>query len=656
MKRLLILLLLVLTIVRAEDPYKNIIHYTLKNGLKVYLLPDPKSKNVHIEADVGVGMGVESDETAGLSHLVEHIVFRDSRIKDRDFYNLFKDAGATFVNGYTQYYRTQYLVTIKPEKAYWVVENFAKMFFDKNVTEEDLRVERGALQIEIGEPTWLDTIFPDAATLADLGDKISDLFPPSGMDVFEDDFGIDPKKGKPHYKGGSLYRKNNKKFTLEQVLKHYRDYYYPSNITLKVVGKFDPKKMQEVIEESFGKVADRKGKSISEPIIKDAKLDDKPYIVYEGGMRPTATVTIGAKLLQDDPKKMVVLKAYMESLADRLNKRFRNRQGETYGVGGDIFSYRNAAIAELSFSSPHDAFEKNLKTAKALLQKEASGDINDSVIQEAITQKRNKYDATEHDVDTLIGSVDRYISYRRFFGEEAKTPYRYLDEITPEYFRKVLKETFVPKHAYMVKQKDYVAFPYEGVVLEMLLAFISIYIILKFLSTPLRGEKVRYKFRLTNIIISFFVILSIIFVSELILSWIVYALIKIGVAPARWVASFDIPLSYLVMTVDAILSLIITYFVIKTLYRWFYTKAFLTDKHLVLFGAKSQKIRLDEIESVEAVPFSPKYWGRVYGNVLLFWRPLIKVVLKSAEELYLRNFHAKEIAEVIKRDIMSEKM
>ncbi len=654
MKKVLLLLLLVLTLVRAEDPYKNLQHYTLENGLNVYLLPDNKSKNIDIIADVGVGMGVESDETAGLSHLVEHIVFRDSRIKDRDFYNLFKDAGATFVNGYTQYYKTQYLVTIKPEKGYWVVENFAKMFFDKNVTDEDLRVERGALQIEIGEPTWLDTIFPDGNTLFELSQKISNLFPPSVADVWEGGFGIDRELGRPHYRGSSIYRTNNKKFTLKQVLKHFHEYYYPSNITLKIVGKFDPNKMREVIQKSFGNVARREGKSISEPIIKDAKLDDKPFILYEGGTNNNPTVSFGAKLLQDDPKKMVVLKAYMDSLADRLNKLFRNKQGETYGVGGYVMSYRNAAIAQVRFSSPHDAFEKNLKTAQALLKKEANGDINDSIIQEAITQKRNKYDAKEHDVETLMDSVDQYISYHKFFGEGVKTPYQLLDEITPEFFRQVLKATFVPKHAYLFKQKDYVVFPYEGVVLELVLAFFSIYMLIKFLSTPIRYERVRFKFRLINIFISIFVIFSIIFLSELVLSWLIYLLSKVGLAPQRWVGAFDIPLSYIFMIADLLLSIVIMYFLIKTLYRWFYTKALITNEHLVLYGAKSKKIPLATIDSVDVVPFSPKLCRKKLGNALLFWRPLLKLVLNSGEELYLRSFRAKHIAHELKDVIGSQ--
>jgi zinc protease len=123
--RYLLLILIFITTLFSSNPYKNITSYTLKNGLKVYLYPNDKAENTAINVDVKVGMKAEDEDSAGLSHLVEHIVFRDGRIEDRDYLDLFKKEGASFVNAYTKYYKTQYLTTIKSDKAYWIVEQFA---------------------------------------------------------------------------------------------------------------------------------------------------------------------------------------------------------------------------------------------------------------------------------------------------------------------------------------------------------------------------------------------------------------------------------------------------------------------------------------------------------------------------------------------------
>jgi predicted Zn-dependent peptidase len=641
--RFLLLFLLLVEILGA-NPYKNLHTYRLSNGLEVYLLPDDKAKNVHIEVDVKVGMKVEDDSSAGLSHLVEHIVFRDQRIKDKDYYNLIQDRGATFVNGYTSYYETQYLTTINPENAYWITETFSKMLFDKNVTEEDLRVEKGALQIEIGEPNWAD-IF-SFIKLGKFFNFIADLFPPT-YDIYRNDFGIDTEKEKIEYKSAAIYKNNNKDFTLNEVLAHYHDYYYPSNMTLKIVGKFNLYKMKSLIQKSFGKVPKREGKTLIQPLYKDATLSHKPYLSYENlGMEDQSSVQLGTKLLADNPQKVLIVESYIEDLADRLNKEFRNKKGETYGVSGGIMQYENAVIASLYFSSPHDAFDKNIMIAKTWMHDETQGDINDSTIKTAIKQKLKHFEAVEHDVDSLMSTINKSQYFKRFYGDLAeKTPYTLLKEITPQMYKKVLKETFTRDNAYTVIQRDYVWFPYEGLILTFLMTILFLYLVMKFYSANVNRRNIRLQRRLTNRFTSFIIILTSIMVAELLYTWIEYALVTfVGLNPL-WRESFDIPISYFIMIVEFLFSLLITYFVVKKLFSWFFTKLYVTQKSLILVGAKSRYINLKDIAYCEVTPWSAKLWGKIHGVSLLFWRPLLKIVSNQNEEIYLRSIHADHLAE-----------
>jgi len=620
------------------NPYKNLVHYTLSNGLEVYLLPDEKSKNIHIEVDVKVGMGVEDENNAGISHLVEHIVFRDQRVKNSDYYNVIKDKGATFVNGYTSYYTTQYLTTINPENAYWITETFSKMLFDKNVTDEDLRVEKGALQIEIGEPNWTD-IF-DTIQVGKFFKFIGNLFPPS-PDIYEDDFKTDPDATKVEYQKDSHYKNNNKDFSLQEVMAHYHDYYYPSNMILKIVGKFDLQKMKETINKTFAKVEKRSGKTLKEPIIKDATLDDKPYLSYENaGMEDSTSVQLGMKLLADDPQKVLIIESYMNNLADRLNKEFRNKKGETYSVSGGIGLYRNAAIASIYFSSPHEAFDKNIAIAKAWMMREGAGDINDSTIQEALQEKLKHYEAVGHDVDSLMGTIGRYEYYKKLYPKYAtQTPYALFKEITPQKFRETLKKVFLPQHAYTVIQRDYLWFPYEGSVLVLVLMILFIYAVIKIYGAHINKRKVKFSRRLSSRFTTFVIILISIMIAEWIYEWIVYLLF--GSLDNR----YDIPLSYLIMIGDFLASLVVLYVVAKKLFSWFYAKMFITKNTLTLVGAKSKYIPLKNIAYCEIVPWSPKLWGKIHGVSLLFWRPLLKIVSHDDEEIYIRSNNAQHLKE-----------
>ena len=60
-----------------DDPYADVTYFQLENGLEVYLLSDEKAEKTKITIKVKVGSAVENAQSLGLSHLVEHVVFRD---------------------------------------------------------------------------------------------------------------------------------------------------------------------------------------------------------------------------------------------------------------------------------------------------------------------------------------------------------------------------------------------------------------------------------------------------------------------------------------------------------------------------------------------------------------------------------------------------
>ena len=649
--RLLLFSLIFLSTLFA-NPYENLTHYTLNNGLKVYLLPDKKAKNVHIEVEVAVGMKAENRENAGISHLVEHIVFRDQRIENSDYYNLIKDRGATDVNGYTSYYTTRYITTINPENAYWITKTFSKMLFDKNVSEEDLRVEKGALQIEIGEPNWTDKLsFLD---IGKLGDFIGDLFPPQPS-TFADDFGVDVDAEKVEYQSSATYKSNNKKFTLQEVMAHYNDYYYPANMRLRIVGDFDLEKMKQTIDSTFAQVKKGTGKTIKHPYIKDASLSGKPLKSYAfGGMTDSATVELGMKMIEDSPKKVLIVESYLDDLADRLNKEFRNKKGESYGVSGYLNSYHDAAIATIYFSSPHDAFDKNIKIAKEWMMKETAGDINDSTILQALKQRENSFLSVEHDVSSLMGTISQYEDFHKIYPQmKDKNPYQIFKEIKVEDFKKVLKETFLPEHSADTLTRDYRWFPYEGVVLFFVTLAFVIFILKKFFSLKIDMRKVKLRQKISSRWSGFFIIMISLILSALVYEWLCYGIEKFFGISGNWEESYDIPFAYLLMIVDLILSIAFVFITYRILFSWYCSQIYVSDEKIVFAGGRHKSINLKDIRALEVVPWSPKHWGEIKGVGIFFWRPMLKLVLPN-ETIYIRSSNAKHLKEDIE-GIIKEK-
>jgi len=354
--RVIIVLISLITFIFANDPYLGVKYKRLSNGLEVYLLSDDKAEQTSIKLSVKDGNIVENEENTGIAHLTEHMIFRDFRLKYKDYLELFRKEGASS-NGYTSKKRVGYYVTIDANKSYWALENFYKMVFDKKWNSEDLRVEKRAVLNEIGEPHWWNR-------LGGVGKYIKKIFPPQ-KSYYEELFDIN--KSKKVLPSRYLQRFNTLKFTLEDVRKHYRDFYYPKNMVLKVVGNFDEQKMLELINKTFGSIEKEGNKTAKESKIV-VKLKGIEYKTYEPGVMFNRAV-IGGRYIENNYKRYLINQIYIENLANRLQRVLRNKEGKSYSIYGNVDSYKKASTASVYIDGLHKDFKNNIKTAIDFINK-----------------------------------------------------------------------------------------------------------------------------------------------------------------------------------------------------------------------------------------------------------------------------------------------
>lgn len=253
MKKVFIYILLIFFVslklfaVEAIDPYENTKFFLLENGMKVYLSNDEQANKTQVVVEVKVGTNSENNETAGISHLLEHLIFRDERIPTQRYISYLKDEGATYINGYTSQNITEYIASIDSKKSYWLVKTFFDMIFDKKINENDLKVVKNSMKVEIGDMKWYHTLVYHLNAFINW---TAEIFP-SALEMYYHAFSLEHEHTLPT----EFYSiKNNKIFTLAQLMKHYDEYYYPSNMSLKIIGNFDEQKMKETISNTFGKV------------------------------------------------------------------------------------------------------------------------------------------------------------------------------------------------------------------------------------------------------------------------------------------------------------------------------------------------------------------------------------------------------------------
>ncbi len=636
--RIFLLLLTLMAIVFAKDPYRNIHYKKLSNGLEVYLLSDKKASQTYIDLTVKDGTLAENEQNTGIAHLTEHMIFRDSRLKYKDYLDLFKNEGAS-CNGYTSRSEVEYYVTLDANKSYWALKNFYNMIFNKKWNQEDLKVEKKAVLNEIGEPHWWNR-------LAAVGKFINKLFPPK-KSFYQELFDVNKSKETPPW---YLQKFNTPKFTLDDVKKHYSDYYYPKNMVLQVIGNFDEQKMWELIDKTFGTVK-RDGNKTVKKDKEVAKLKGKEYSLIRPGVIKNRA-EIGGRFIEKDYKTYLINQIYIENLANRLQRTLRNKEGKSYSIYGDTLGYKKASVAYVVIDGLHKDFKNNIKTAIDFINKD-SKNLDTKTYKEAMSEyKKYYFEAIEHDTDTLSGLVNQIQYLKEEHNVSDQTPYTIFNQITPQQFQKTIANTFKKENRYRKIFHDYLLFPYDTLVI-VIISIIGVILMFKYLVKQKLLKKgiffskddITLQRRVTSRFVSFFIVAFVIFLAILAKDWINYILFETSDTVKYKISSLPLWFSYLMAPVDLFIFALIYVYTFKLLFKNYRAALFLTGSRLYLSGSEMESYAKSDIKSVSVEKYSPKLFNKIRGVAMRFWKPLVKIALNNGKALYIRAANAEKLKE-----------
>lgn len=209
---------------------EGLTEYSLPNGLKVLLVPDASKPTVTVNLTVFVGSRHEDYGEKGMAHLLEHLLFKETRAF-KDIKKALTERGAD-ANGTTWFDRTNYYETLaaSDDNLKWALSLEADRLVNTIITKEKLKPEMTVVrnEFEMGENS------PDSV----LFDRVM-----SAAFTW-------------HNYGGSTIgaRSDIEQVPQERLQAFYARYYQPDNALLIVAGRFDEKKALEWVAQSFGKL------------------------------------------------------------------------------------------------------------------------------------------------------------------------------------------------------------------------------------------------------------------------------------------------------------------------------------------------------------------------------------------------------------------
>ena len=206
--------------------------YTLPNGLDVILSRDQRVPMVAVNLWYHVGPANEEPGRTGFAHLFEHMMFQSSKhVPPDSHFKLLEAAGASDINGTTDYDRTNYFETVPSnqlELALWLESDRMGYLLDK-VDQAALSNQQDVVRNERRQSVENQPYGLAEETL------IQNLFP----------------KGHPYYGNVIGSHEDIQAVKLDDVRRFFKQYYSPNNASLAIVGDFDPALAKSLVEKYF---------------------------------------------------------------------------------------------------------------------------------------------------------------------------------------------------------------------------------------------------------------------------------------------------------------------------------------------------------------------------------------------------------------------
>jgi len=393
----------------------------LKNGMRVITVPLLDSQSAIGMVLVETGSDYESQEQNGLSHFLEHMVFKETTNRTGEQIKLEIDSMGAASNAFTSNEYTGYYAKASKEKISKIIDFVSDMYLNPTFPQKDIDIERGVIIEEINmyedlpqqqvSEMWQNLLYPNTS---------------AGRPI------IGPKE-------------NILSFNQKDFIAYHKLHYIPSKTVFVVGGGINEKKVIEQIKSIF---EDFPTKKISKRS-KTKFAQDKTQIVIKNKKIDQAHLIVGFRAFDQYNKKNYALKVAATILgkgfSSRLFSKMRDELGICYYVGAGLDTYTDRG----SFIVRSGVSIKRVHEAVSVIMEEFKK-IRDIQISASELQKAKDYLIGNFSIGLETSEdVADYFGFQELLHDEILKPKQIIAKIksvTAEDIQRVLKEIFKEKN------------------------------------------------------------------------------------------------------------------------------------------------------------------------------------------------------------------
>lgn len=387
----------------------------LKNGIPVLMDKIEGINSVTFGIFVKTGAKNELSGEEGVSHLLEHMMFKGTKTKSaKDISEIIDNEGG-IINAYTGKENTVYYVQMLSNRLKEGIEVLTDMFLNSTFSEENLEKEKNVVIEEI---------------------RMYDDIPEEIVHDRNTALVINGVQGNVVL--GS--EKSIREMTREKLVKYFKEQYRPENIVISIAGNFSYEDISEVLNNGLGTIENISSEREYNGEMEIRSIENK--ITKDTNQIHLCFNTKGCSLTSDMRYEVAIIS---NTLAGNMSSRLFQKIREDRGLAYSVFSYTSSFEEGGLFTVYAGTTKKDYKEVLEIIENEFE-DIKENGITEYELQKsKNQFlSAVTFGLESSKGRMNRmansYLLYK-----EIKNLDEILDQIekiTVEDIKKAAQEMF----------------------------------------------------------------------------------------------------------------------------------------------------------------------------------------------------------------------
>lgn len=391
---------------------------TLKNGLRILTVPMKGTETVTFVVMVGVGSRYESEKEAGLSHFIEHMLFKGTkkRPKTLDISGELDAVGGEF-NAFTSKDVTCYYAKVDSQHVETALDVISDMYLNSKIDPKEIEKEKGTILQEIN--------MREDIPMSSVGEIFENLLykdNPLGRDVIG-------------------FKKTVSSFERKDFMNYMDRYYEAIDTVVCVAGNFEEKKIVGKIKNYFSKM--KKGsKNVMKKVV---EKQSKPELKVKFKETDQSHLILGVRAFEQNHPDRFALGLMAVILGGNMSSRMfievREKRGLAYYVSTSTELFNECGYLSTCAGVEH----KNLEKATEVILNEYKKISKNKVAPKELQRAKDYIKGRSVMGFEASDSVAMFFIGQEIKGDKIMTleeKFAKIDQVTAEDILRVAKDIF----------------------------------------------------------------------------------------------------------------------------------------------------------------------------------------------------------------------